>query len=209
VYGVNSIGSDVDEFDAEMRMMNLLPPMPSWDAAHPIVIHLPLGLAMVAPVFLAMAALAPERWRRGLGLSCMVLVAAMAIGSVVAVWSGETAEEPIDGILSAPATEVLERHEELGAWTRNAMIGFAVVYAGVLWGSAWCMRKGRGKWRLALHGASGLFLLGVMALMFNAAHLGGRLVHEFGVHAPMARYQGDASNDEIRPGLRFHDEDED
>ena len=43
----------------------MFPPMPSWEAAHPLVVHFPIGLLFFAPVLLVMPAIDRKRWVRG------------------------------------------------------------------------------------------------------------------------------------------------
>ena len=56
-----------------------LPPIPTWQVLHPLVIHFPIALLFVAPVFLLLAVLLPKnsRWLQLPALILMVLGTAM------------------------------------------------------------------------------------------------------------------------------------
>ncbi len=162
----------------------MFPPLPSWDAAHPIIVHIPIGILMVAPLFLV-ASMLP--WRHA-GIMAIVTLALMVIGTTgaaLAVASGEEAGEAAESVASAEA--VLEEHEEAGELSRNLFIGLTIFYAALVALPRVWKRASEHKVHAAI---SGVFLiLNVLALgqLANTGHLGGRLVHEFGVHAPITK----------------------
>ncbi|HRJ49819.1 MAG: DUF2231 domain-containing protein [Phycisphaeraceae bacterium] len=160
-----------------------LPPIPRWDAAHPIVVHMPLGLLFFAPVLVVLA-MVMKRRSAGLLIGAWATVVAGTVSLLLALWTGEAAEDVADGVPGAAA--VLERHEGLAHAARNVFVMLAVLL------TAWTVASLRyvDRWPrrafvtgcaayLLLHGAGAL-------IMANAAHEGGRLVHEFGVRASMA-----------------------
>ena len=88
----------------------MFPPIPSFDGLHPIVVHFPVALLIVAPLFLALAALFPSK-AGCFGRSALVLLALGTIASFVAVESGEAAARLADRTPEINAQ--IERHEEL------------------------------------------------------------------------------------------------
>ncbi len=160
--------------------MEWLPPLPEWDAMHPVLVHLPLGVLTVVPVFLAIAAFTFPRWKC-FAAAALLLMALGSAGAIVAVASGEAAIEYADRTdITAP---VLEEHEDLAEWTRTYFVALTLVY-GVLLGVVSAVRplakRGVG---IALHAAVlALSLVGVL-LLVNTGHLGGRLVHQYGIRA--------------------------
>lgn len=163
--------------------MSWFPPIPPWEGLHPLVIHFPIALLFVVPIFVVLGMFAPKHapaWR----LAGLMTLALGTISAFVATASGEASAELAER--TAAANAVLERHEEMGEFVRNLFAGLAVVYALLLVTS----QVVKAKWiPAARRWGAGVFLvvyLGSLVALANAAHEGGRLVHEFGVRAPTA-----------------------
>jgi uncharacterized membrane protein len=163
--------------------MIVLPPLPPSDGLHPLVVHFPIALLLVVPVFVVLGLL----WRGArptIFVAATVLLLLGAAGTVAAVLTGEAAEAQAKSVPAARAA--LERHEELAELARNLFLGLLAV-AAALTALHWRFRQrapasivwGAAAVFLLLHAAASLVLV-------NAAHEGGRLVHRFGVHAPVA-----------------------
>ena len=72
----------------ELVAMQTLPPIPAWTELHPLVIHFPIALLLVAPLFIVAGIIAnPQKGRPFLvvALSLMVLG---TVGTVLAVATG-------------------------------------------------------------------------------------------------------------------------
>ncbi len=128
---------------------------------HPVIVHFPLAGA-------PLALLAWVLWRvsgaRGLALADVPPLLAATLASVMAVISGNVAEQST--AFGASLQPMLERHEQVGTATMIALL----LLSGL---RAWCLR-----WQTrVLHGiyAAGLFL--VCAGLGWAGFLGGGLVH--------------------------------
>ena len=69
------------------------PAIPSWDALHPLIIHFPIALLLIAPIFIRVvgAALTPAKGRS-------YLIAAMVLLLVV-IPQWETSHQPADCLL--------------------------------------------------------------------------------------------------------------
>lgn len=109
----------------------MLPPIPSFDGLHPLVVHFPVALLMVAPLFLALAALFPSK-ADCFGRAALLLLALGTIASFVAVESGEAAARLADRTPEINAQ--IERHEDLAETTRNLFATLTAAYAAVLSG---------------------------------------------------------------------------
>jgi len=150
---------------------------------HPLVVHFPIALLLIAPVFIALAMV----WRSrasGLVFSAFVLTLIGAAFAVLSTATGNAAEKFAEAVPAAGV--VLERHEELAELARNLSIGSAIVV-----GIAAVVAV---RWQAFARPAPRVFTCGVLLIvsavpavvLANAAHEGGRLVHEFGVRAPLA-----------------------
>ena len=166
--------------------MTEFPPIPSWDALHPLVVHFPIALLLVAPLFIALGAFQELR-SAGKGrtwlFAALVLLALGTVATFVAVGSGEAAAKLAERTEAMDA--VLERHEGLAETTRLVFSVLTVILAAILLVPRALRRElPRG----ATAGLFAAFLVSYGAgaiLLANTAHNGGRLVYELGVHAPM------------------------
>lgn len=187
-----------------------LPPIPAWDGLHPIITHFPIALLLVAPVFLVLAMLLRTH-EKGLLISTAVTMILGLAGAFVAVSTGEAAGELAERMPGVDAA--LERHEELAELARNLFAGLtALLSVIVIWRLA-TRKPGRtpfiavGILYLALHAGASLVLA-------NAAHEGGRLVHEFGVRAVLTPASASArgtvapSPESARPSKAAEDDDD-
>lgn len=165
-----------------------MPPLPPWEGAHVLVVHFPIALLLVTPVFLLLAGVFGTR---SLMLCTLLLAVLGTVGAWVAFYSGGAAMDymadfTVEGDAYDLAYEVLEEHEFQGAYARNLFTATTALYAVVV-GLVMGVKKLQGAApRVALHLlviASWVYPSMVIA---NAAHAGGRLVHEFGAKSILA-----------------------
>lgn len=163
----------------------MLPPVPPWEGIHPLLVHFPVALLVLAPLPALAALLVPGR-RVLLTAVAFAVVALGALGAVLAAASGEAADESVQarGLETPAVHETLEEHEELAETTRTAAIVLMLAFGG----SLIAFRKGKTTGGAAA--GIGLALLAgtlaVAVLVANTAHSGGQLVHRHGVLAPLA-----------------------
>jgi uncharacterized membrane protein len=160
----------------------MLPPWPGWDGLHPLVIHFPIALVLVAPLFLLLG-MVVRRHAALFSVSALVLLVLGTAAAFVAVGTGEAAAEMVTR--TDAINRVLERHSGMAETARNLLALLTVLYAATLAAPLFFKRLARPAYRvvgngvfLALFGACGV-------LVANVAHQGGLLVHQFGVHAMM------------------------
>jgi len=156
-----------------MTIAGILPPIPGPEGLHPIVVHFPIALLLVAPLFVLLWLLR----RPGMGAAAL-LVMLLGTGSLLAAMAtGEEAEDRAEAVAAAKAT--LESHEELAETTRNVFAGLTIAFALLLAAPKLIRRE-------LPRAVGALFLLayvGCLLLVVKTGHEGGRLVHEFGVRA--------------------------
>lgn len=158
----------------------MLPPIPDFDGLHPLVVHFPVALLMVAPLFFALAALFPSK-ADCFGRTALLLLALGTIASIVAVESGEEAARLADRTPEINAQ--IERHQDLADTTRNAFVALTVAYAALLfWPKLRRKEWGSGALRL-VNVVTLIAALGGALLVANTGHAGGVLVHRLGVQA--------------------------
>ena len=159
-------------------MSNWLP-IPSWDGLHPIIIHFPIALLLVAPLFIVLGLIRPERFRL-FSISALILMLLGTIGAYVAVATGEAAMQLVERTPELGAA--IDQHEEMGENTRLIFTILTVVFA-LLLAAPRVFKARRPRLLLILHLVFLLLYLGSCLVLARTGHLGGRLVHQFGVHA--------------------------
>lgn len=161
----------------------MLPSWPGWDGLHPLIIHFPIGLLMVAPLFVALALLWTRRANEYMRAALLLLVIGTA-ATFVAVSTGKAAGELADH--TEAINGVLEGHEERAEDTRNAFAALTVLYAVFMFLPTRVAKLARPAYTRAGNAVFLVLLLFATLMLVNTAHQGGRLVHQFGVHAMMA-----------------------
>jgi uncharacterized membrane protein len=161
-----------------------LPPMPSWDGLHPLIVHFPIGLLLVVPIFLLSAIFLKQDRGRAFLISALLLLAIGTFSVFIAVRTGEAAGKLADR--SPQINAVLEHHEELAESTRFLFGSLTLLLAAVLVVPRFLRRpEPRAAYVSSLVVYLLLYSMSIPSLV-NTAHNGGRLVHEFGVHSLIA-----------------------
>jgi uncharacterized membrane protein len=158
------------------------PPLPSWDGLHPLIVHFPIALLIVAPLFVVLG-IVLRRGRSFLWAALLLMVIGTA-GTFVAISTGEAAGKLAERTPQINA--VLEHHEELAERTRIGFAILTVIFAAILALPRLLRRQPGRPVAIVL---PLVFLIGYGAgvvMLVNTAHNGGRLVHELGVQALVA-----------------------
>ena len=160
----------------------MFPPIPSWDAIHPLIVHFPIALLLVAPVLIVLG-LFLSKQSRGLFIGALVMMALGTIATYLAVATGQAAGELAER--TPGVANVLEQHEQLAETARAIFTALTIVFAAILFVPS-IFKRGLGRKTVAI--ASVVFLVlyaGGALLLANVAHQGGLLVHQYGVTAMM------------------------
>jgi uncharacterized membrane protein len=169
------------------RTSNLGPAMlkmliPPWNGLHPLVIHFPIVLLLVAALFVLAAAIRGERGEtcRNCALVLMVLGTA---GAFLAVATGQAAAQIATG--SPGFEDMISDHAESAEDVRlifsilTAVWAVIVLVPGRLWAPVLVRWRPVAQWVFFAFYATGTYTVA------RTAHLGGHLVNEFGIRAPM------------------------
>ena len=161
--------------------MPQFPPIPPWDSLHPLVIHFPIVLLLLSPVFIVVSAiLSPPKGRPYL-IAALAILFMGTVSLFVAEVTGESAARLAarSGYISA----VLDAHVHLASETTIAFSGLLAILSAIV---MLPRRLGCPETRLITTFMPASFLIlycaGIL-FMINTAHAGGRLVHQYGVHA--------------------------
>lgn len=157
------------------------PSIPSWQALHPLVIHFPIALLLVAPLFILAGALLRGERGRWLLISALILMIAGTLGTFLARATGEAAGKVIGSTPQVHA--VLENHEELAEITSLAFCVLSLTFTAIVLAPRFLRNAENRVVSVFLPLAFLIFYSAGAVLLLNTAHNGGRLVHELGVHA--------------------------
>lgn len=161
--------------------MQPFPPIPTWDSLHPMIIHFPIVLLLLSPLFILIGAvLSPPKSTPYLLVALMVLL--LGTGSLfLAAATGDAAAKFV--ARGGPADAVLKLHEDLAEETEIVFSVLSAILVGIV---AMPRILRREVTRLTTTWMPLSFLVlycaGILFVV-NTAHAGARLVHEFGVHA--------------------------
>jgi len=161
----------------------VLPSLPPYEALHPLVVHIPIGVLFVAWMPMVIGLLDSKRrhtwWACGGGL--------LAVGTIACVLAAMTGESAA-GIVGSPTqviSDAIEYHEERAERARNLFIATTLVYLAVWFAYAKIKNSRKG---MVLIFGSALVVITYAAAMIelvNTGHSGGVLVHRHGVFAPI------------------------
>jgi uncharacterized membrane protein len=161
----------------------MFPPIPSWDGLHPIIIHFPIALLIVAPVIVLIGIFVPNKGRAFL-ISAFILMLLGTVAAFVAVSTGGAAGELAEHVNNVES--VLEEHEELAETTRAVFTALTAIFGVMVFAPMLFKKELSRMIVIPLNLAFLLFYGSGVLLLMNTAHQGGRLVHEFGVRAMMS-----------------------
>lgn len=156
----------------------MLPPIPKeWDAWHPLIVHFPIGLLLLAvPVLMILGIVLPKSWR-----SFQVAALVIMLLGVGAAWVAVSTGKAAAGLTEQIPT--LKHHKELAETSAWSFSILSAIYAVMTIGPSF-FKKPLKRWITV--SASVVFLLvylGFATVLARTAHLGGLLVHEYGIHA--------------------------
>ncbi|MDZ4865306.1 MAG: DUF2231 domain-containing protein [Gemmatimonadota bacterium] len=164
-------------------LSNLLP-----TPLHPAVVHLPIALTLLVPIFAVGAIIAIKRGTKVLrawGIAAAML-AALSLSAFVSLETGEDQEEKVERVVPEQA---LETHEE-------AAKTFLLLSLGVL-GVAGLGLLG-GKLGATARCAAAAGTLALVVAGYNVGHSGGRLVYTYGA---ASAYTTRGASQGAAPGL--------
>jgi uncharacterized membrane protein len=149
-----------------------------WGSLHPLVIHFPIVLLFIAPFFI----LAGQRFQKYLKpfyISSFILMSAGTLFIFMATSTGNYAAEPLD--LSKEAVATLTNHIELAEQARLIFTILTLIFAGYLLTFTARGKRLHPKMHLWANIIYVVFYFYSFILIINAAHHGGKLVHDHGI----------------------------
>lgn len=150
------------------------------DPLHPAVVHFPIVLAVLAPIF-AVGALwnirRGTRPQRAWGVTTLV-VGALAASSWVAVQTGKQQEDKVERVVGERPLETHEEAGELFLWSAGAVL--AITALGLV--------RGRVGHVARIAGTAGTIAL--VGVAWNVGRTGGELVYRHGAASAYTKTAG-------------------
>lgn len=154
--------------------------MPTWSHLHPLIVHFPIALLLVAPLLVLLGLLWPAQ-RTGLHAAALVLLLLGTCMAVLAVSTGMAATAAAGR--NPELLPALDHHEHLAKQAAVLYSGLSLAFL-VLYLLSWRRRQGTSpRWLIIVHLLWLAASLGASLLLIQTGHLGGRMVHELGFHA--------------------------
>jgi len=163
--------------------MLMLPPIPAWQAIHPLVIHFPIVLLLIAPLFIVIGSVMEPARSFSFLLVALILMSLGTASTFVAVSSGEAAANIAERIPQAKG--VLEEHQELAEITQSVFSALTLIFASIVFVPVLLKLQPTRAISTVLPLVFLVFYATGAISLANTSHQGGRLVHELGVRAPM------------------------
>jgi len=178
--------------DWEGRAMTLSLAIFAWNELHPLVVHFPIALLLVAPLFVLMGALWPRR--TGLYfLGCALIL--ISVGTLAIFVSLSTGEASSKAIVQTPAlASLIGQHEDLAETTAWVFLSLTAIFSAIFYGLVLVQKKGESPLARSLPLIYLVLYVAGAVLLVQTAHRGGQLVHEFGVHAEVSGQASSAAS---------------
>ena len=173
-------------------MHNLLPPLPPPEGWHPLIVHFPIALLMIAPVLVIVGLFGKRCIMAWWGAAALMLI----IGSVCAWIATYTGGLSVKADLVAAAMamnpdaskaiqETLHKHAEYAEATRNIFTMVSLVF-GAFVGFIMVTKRELSRAATASIAVAFLVLWGFGAYkLTQTGHLGATLVHTYQVTVPV------------------------
>lgn len=152
-----------------------------WGSLHPLVVHFPIALLFVAPLFIALG-LITHPLRKAFYICALILMLLGTAGVFCAVSTGDSAAEPLSN--DPAVTAVLNSHVRFAEQARLNFSALAILFLFHVTSRTF-IQKRLGKFDPAVVLIFLIIYALNLALVFNTAHYGGKLVHQHGIKSAL------------------------
>ena len=150
-----------------------------WGSLHPLIVHFPIALLFVAPLFIVLGIII-QKSLRDFYICALILMLLGTAGVFLAVSTGNSAAETVANDPAIAAT--LKAHVRFAEQSQLNFSILAILFLLYVISPNFTQKR-LGKFDRA---AGSLFLIIYvfnLALIFNTAHYGGKLVHQHGIRS--------------------------
>ena len=154
--------------------------MPAWTHLHPLIVHFPIALLLVAPLLVLLGLLWPAQ-RTGIHAAALIL---LLLGTSLAVLAVSTGMAAAGAAGRNPELRLaLDSHEALAKQAAILYAGLSMAFIVLQLLSKQRRQGPSPRWLIVVHLLWLAVSLGASLLLIRTGHLGGRMVHELGFHA--------------------------
>lgn len=164
--------------------MTQLLPISGWNGLHPLIVHIPIALLLIAPLFVIVGALLPSGRGRAFLMTAFIFI---VLGSAAVFFAVETGEAAAKLATQTPEIKaVLAEHQKFAQTIQVLFSALTLAFAAMLFVPRFLRRELDRRLHSQMLAAYLIFYLAGVLLLLNTAQQGERLVHEFKVTAPVA-----------------------
>lgn len=150
-----------------------------WGSLHPLIVHFPTALLFTAPLFIVLGLIA-QKSRKTFYICALILMLLGTAGVFLAVSTGNSAAETLSGNPAIAAT--LEAHVRFAEQSRLNFSVLAILFLLYVISPNF-IQKRPGKLDRVIGSLFLIIYVFNLALIFNTAHYGGKLVHQHGIRS--------------------------
>ena len=155
-----------------------IPSIPSWSSMHPLLVHFPIALLLVAPAFILIGIILKKNSKYYF-YSASILMTMGLLAILIAIASGEASADL--AIIPKEAENLVEKHKLLSETVRNVFAGLTLLYV-LIQVVPVLIKKNLSVQLNRIVNTCFLILYMICCIgLLNVAEMGGRLVHEFGI----------------------------
>lgn len=164
----------------------LLAAKADWGSIHPLVIHFPIVLLLIVPLFILAGLLFPKQNKNLFG-TALVLLWCGVLAIFLSVATGEIASEAVPKTSEAFST--LKLHYNLAELSRNIFAALAAVFTLYFFLLSLLEKKLKTSLHMILVLLYILAYSACLLILANTAHQGGKLVHKYGVRSTLYNFE--------------------
>ncbi|HET9100217.1 MAG TPA: DUF2231 domain-containing protein [Acidobacteriaceae bacterium] len=171
--------------------MQQFPPMPAWEALHPLIIHFPIVLLLMSPLFIVVSAVLPPPRGRPYMMTAIFLLILGTASLFIATATGKAAARLVER--GGGVDAVLETHQNFASETIIVFSELSIILLGIFLLPRILRRRETRLFSTVLPLTFLAFYFGGIVFLVNTAHTGSRLAYEFGVHALISATTGQSA----------------
>ena len=161
--------------------------LPPWEGIHPLLVHFPIALLIVAPV-LMLATLVKSHRTQCFSIAALIVMVLGVAGAILAVFSGAAASELVWNNVSPEIRTAIHKHAEMAEWARTIFAILTVIYAALILLPPLMKKELSPRVDLVARIVFLVVWTGCLLILAEAAHRGGELVHVHGIRAMFVRF---------------------
>ena len=176
-----NVQNDLWLYKRQIPVMAMFPFIPDWPHLHPLVVHFPIAILLVVPIFILIGIFRSPQSSTPYMVSGLFLMAVGTIGSVLAVQTGHAARSQTHTTFEL--SQLVQQHQTLAETTSLTFCVLTVVFTAIVVIPRLMSHQSTRVITAVLPAVFLLLYAAGAVLLVNTAHVGGCMVHQFGITA--------------------------